>query len=84
MSLTKENIAALKAKKKVMQRNQVSSGMDFMDDDPVSQAAAAVASVRDADRLASSKLGEYSSYGLTPTISEGDVMFMKEIADGPK
>ena len=57
-SLTKEKITALKAKKKVMQRNQVSAGMDLMDDDPFSQAAAAVASVWGEDRLVSSKLGE--------------------------
>lgn len=37
-TLTKEKIAALKAKKKAMQRMQVSSGVD-MDDDPLLQAA---------------------------------------------
>ena len=90
-SLTKEKIAALKAKKKAMQRNQVSAGMDLMDDDPVAQAAAGIAAssqaaaasargvTAGADRLASSKLGEYTAYGLTPTTAEGDAV-MKEIA----
>lgn len=90
-SLTKEKIAALKAKKKAMQRNQVSAGMDLMDDDPVAQAAAGIAAssqaaaasargvTAGADRLATSKLGEYTAYGLTPTTAEGDAV-MKEIA----
>ena len=42
-------------KEKIAHKKKASAGMNLMDDDSVSQAAAAVAS---ADRLASSKLGE--------------------------
>lgn len=73
--LTKEKIAALKAKKKAMQRNMVSvSGMD-LDDDPLAQAtggqiqfgeksgSGARGAATAADRLSTKLSTDYSGFG---------------------
>jgi hypothetical protein len=71
--LTKEKIAALKAKKKAMQRNMVSvSGMD-LDDDPLAQATGGQIQFGEksgsgargaaADRLSTKLSTDYSGFG---------------------
>lgn len=62
-SLINGKIAVLKTKKKTMQRNQVSAGMDHKNDHSVDQAAGIAVTVG-ADQLATSNFGDYSTYGI--------------------